>query len=178
MSCNVWEEKGLLYSSGELIDDEVTEFEEHLKVCTECLKEWELYLKSKKFFSVELLGEMPSEACDREIFRVCSDGRKKVVYLQFPLISLILKRTFVSVAVFLFGFITISLISLQIDTIKQQRKIITSYKNSVKIAEKQDSSKAKNDSIAETPAENNLQYGNKTGNINKAGVYPVDLKDR
>ncbi|MCX7726675.1 MAG: hypothetical protein N2053_07475 [Chitinispirillaceae bacterium] len=177
MSCNVWEEKGLLYSSGELIDEEVKEFEEHLKVCRECLMEWEVYLSSKKFFSTEILGELPSEECDREILRVCGDGRKQVAYLQIPFVSTMLRRSFISVAVFLFGFITVGLISIQIDTIKQQRRI-ASYKSFIKLAEKYDSSKVKSDSTVDTSDVENSQLINKGGSINNAGVYPVDLKNR
>ena len=103
MACNMWEEMGLLFSSGELNEQEQQVFTEHMQQCPECAGEWETYQKEKKrFFTIEVLGEAPSSACDAEILRVCSSSRRRAESLR--LFPLFLKKSAISLALFFIGF--------------------------------------------------------------------------
>ena len=80
MECNYWEEKGLLFTSGELNDEEVKVFNEHCKACELCRNELQLYRHEKEtFFMPEMFEDAPPVEVDREILRVCSQPVKPAV---------------------------------------------------------------------------------------------------
>ncbi|MFW6245016.1 MAG: anti-sigma factor family protein, partial [Fibrobacterota bacterium] len=65
MACSKFEESGLLYCSDELDEHDIRRFEEHLEKCEECRLEVEAYKReSASFYTVDMLGENPSEAVD------------------------------------------------------------------------------------------------------------------
>jgi hypothetical protein len=106
MKCNMWEEVGLLFISGETSKQQNKEFEEHMKACSDCQTETDSYYNDKKkFFSVELLSESPSLEIDKKIIAVCS--RKPVPTTGFNLFSALLtKKAILSTFLLVFGMST------------------------------------------------------------------------
>lgn len=182
MVCSIWEEIGLLYSSGELSEEEMASFTEHLGQCEECAGEVKRYQDEKRrFFTEEILGASPSEACNAEILRVCSDARKRVA--GGNMFSLFIRKSAVSLALFLLGFTVVGYIAFQIDTSRQdsvsdiQKRDENSQLVSQEAAE-DGSVKEAVDSSADSTNENSVNFAKTRGDLNHKGVVPVDLKDK
>jgi anti-sigma factor RsiW len=176
MACNMWEEMGLLYGSGELNDQERTTFNEHVAQCGECRQELEAYQSMRqRFFSEEILGDAPSAACDAEIIRVCSDGRKKVASLHiFPGF---IRKSIVSVALFILGFTVVSIISFKAGNGSIQKSAGITQKATQPSAVAAAADKQK-DSTADSSRNNPTNYANTRGTLDVNGVYPVDLQNK
>jgi len=173
MDCNKWEETGLLFSSGELSSSEAEQYSEHLKECQVCSGEYSTYTAMKgRLFTADILQAQPSAACDAEILRVCSVVRKPLTSLS-PL-SLIFKRTLVSVSLFVFGFIGVTYVAMQMNN----RGV-----SSVQVAETVNSatdsmSAAAADSLSDSAYTNSVNYAKTRGNLGLKGVVPVDLQNK
>ncbi len=178
MECNKWEEMGLLYSSGELNDLEQKSYSEHLEKCLECRGQMAEYRKMQPFFSFDILGEIPSAACDTEILRVCSDARKKVLGINS--ISLFFKKSVISVSLFIVGFITVGSIVM---VVEQKNSGITTVRTTIDSAETQSAAttfeKGVTDSLSKDTSENReVNFAKTRGNLDLKGVYPVDLQSK
>lgn len=103
MECNYWEEKGLLFTSGELNEEEAKAFNDHCRVCETCRTELQLYLREKEsVFKPEMFEELPSPAVDKEIMRVCSQPIKPAMIS--PIFSSFVKNTIYALLIFTVGF--------------------------------------------------------------------------
>jgi len=84
MACNDWEELALLYSSDELEESKRVQFESHIAQCESCKEFLEQYQKERKsLFSIQMLGVSTSETIDKEIKRVCENGKKQYTNAGF-----------------------------------------------------------------------------------------------
>lgn len=103
MECNYWEEKGLLFTSGELNEEEAKAFNDHCMTCETCRNELQLYRREKEsLFRPELFEESPSAAVDKEIMRVCSQPIKPT--MAAPIFSSFVKNTIYALLIFAIGF--------------------------------------------------------------------------
>ena len=103
MECNKWEEKGLLFTSGELNEEEAKAFNDHCMTCETCRKELQLYRREKEsIFRPEMFEESPSLAVDKEIMRVCSQPMKPTI--TSPIFSSFIKNTIYALLIFAVGF--------------------------------------------------------------------------
>lgn len=182
MECNKWEEYGLLFTSGELDAGERQSFEQHLGECSICAREHEAYRAEKKrFFTPEILEDTPSPACDAEIIRVCSDGRRKVSGLH-PM-PLFIRKSVISVALFVIGFVGVGYITLKtgnhdgnaVTPVASDSSITT---ESVVAGTGVSDGVIPDDSIADSSSEKGVNYSKTRGNIGLNGVYPVDLQNK
>lgn len=178
MACNKWEEMGLLFDSGELNEREKRTFDDHLAQCSECQQELKAYRYEREhFYSAAVLEESPSAACDAEIIRVCSDGRKKVA--AFQLFPAFLRKSVVAVALFLVGFSVVGYIQVQQKASSgvALKQTTISAPASTMIAETAPGKKA--DSTTDSSEQQNpTNYANTRGNLDLNGVYPVDLQNK
>lgn len=103
MECSQWNEKGLLFTSGELDKVQKDTFSYHLQECSICKRELEQYEKEKStYFIPENFEETPSIAIDKEIMRVCSKPRNYTVpHIGF---QILFKNTFYALLVLAIGF--------------------------------------------------------------------------
>jgi len=175
MDCNKWEETGLLFSSGELPNAEAETYKEHLNVCATCADEYASYTSMKeKMFSVEVLGAQPSAACDAEIIRVCSDLRKPVTTVSS--FSLVVKRTLISLTLFVFGFLSVSYVTIRMNgnNVKQSIQVAATEKPVTT-----DSVNANvSDSTSDSALSSGVNYAKTRGNLGIRGVVPVDLQSK
>ncbi len=182
MACSIWEEMGLLYSSGELNVQERQTFLEHVRGCTECTQELDMYQREREhLFSIDVLGEMPSAACDAEILRVCSDGRKRITSLNT--LPLFFKKAAISLTLLLIGFIGISYITIRMDSSDQQKTaagiVKEVQKNSLPPTETTEAAVTnRSDSITDSAKQKSVNFANTRGNLDLNGVYPVDLQNK
>jgi len=186
MECKVWEEKGMLYSSNELSERERAEFSEHLKSCSECSRELEVYYHEKEhLFSGDVFTDSPSAACDAEILRVCSDGRKRVSNAN-PL-PLFFKRAFVSVSFLLVGFVAVGYFTLKTEAPNRRMTVgatsdpapmvdtpVAPVSETLQalVDEKTDSTES------DSSRKNSVNFANTRGNLGVRGVVPVDLQNK
>jgi hypothetical protein len=179
----MWDDMGLLYNSGELSEKERQSFSEHLKQCSECSHEVEQYQREKEqFFTIDILGDLPSAACDAEILRVCSDGRKKTT--GFNIVSLFIKKSVISMTLLIFGFIAVSsLVVLMESRNNGTTTAISSEATSEQKVASNDSeavqNEVKDDSVsADSSQKSKVNFANTRGNLDAHGVYPVDLQNK
>ena len=182
MECNFWEEMGLLYSSGELNEQEEETFTAHLAQCSECTRAWETYQNERKsFFSTDILGEAPSAACDAEILRVCSTGRRPSAHLN--IIPFFIKKSAIGVLLFLMGFTIAGYLVFRADVFDRQETAIGSV-NGVQnstlpaIPVTEAALNKQNDTLADSVQHDSVNFANRRGNLDLKGVYPVDLKNK
>lgn len=182
MACNMWEAMGLLFDSGELNDQERRTFSDHLTQCPECRQELEAYRYERvNFYTPAVLEEAPSAACDAEILRVCSDGRKKVA--SFQLFPAFLRKSFVAVGLFLVGFSVVGYMSYRTDLQSKQqtpgivRQATISAPASAIMAQTAPAQQ-KDSAMDSTSQENPVNFANTRGNLGLKGVYPVDLQNK
>lgn len=103
MECNYWEEKGLLFTSGELNEEDAKAFNDHLKSCEQCKKELQLYRHEKEtFFKPEMFEDAPSAAVDSEILRICSQPIKPTV--ASTIFTTFVKNVIYALLIFAVGF--------------------------------------------------------------------------
>ena len=103
MECNYWEEKGLLFTSGELSEEEVNAFNDHLKTCELCQKELQLYQQEREtLFRPEMFEDAPPALVDSEILRVCSQPIKPTI--TSPIFTTFVKNVIYAVLIFAVGF--------------------------------------------------------------------------
>ncbi len=183
MACNLWEELGLLYTSGELNEDDRKRYLEHVNKCSDCAGEWENYRSEKKrFFTIDILGETPSAACDAEIIRVCSSGHRKAALLH--LFPLFIKKSAVFLTLFLVGFMIVAgYLTLKMNFSAQQNTTVSNAQGSLNskqqsLTSAEDSIKEPDDSSADSSYEKVVNFADKRGNLNLKGVYPVDLQNK
>ena len=184
MACNFWDEMGLLYSSDELSEQEKQTFIAHLQQCPECSHELDLYKREKEaFFINDILGETPSPACDAEILRVCSDGRKKVFGLN--MLTLFIRKSVVSAALLVFGFITVSSVIVLMDNRSQKdaTTVTTRSEDDLKMVSGNTETFSSEQDVADTAEvdssqKSKLNYAKTRGNLNTNGVVPVDLLNK
>jgi len=178
----MWEEMGLLYSSDELNEKERQTFSAHIGECSECAHEWENYqYEQEHFFSINILGDTPSAACDTEILRVCADGRKRVTNLHA--IPLFFKKSAISLALFLVGFTVVGYIVFRADVSdlpKTTAGIVNDNKTQPTSATpvSETAINGRNDSLADSAQKNPLNYANQRGNLDLKGVYPVNSENK
>lgn len=99
MDCKMWESTGLLFSSNELSPKETVAFEKHLVACAACADKVHRYnIEKQRLFSIEMLGELPSEKTSQEIIKLCSVPAIPAVSLSF--FSMVLRKTTVPVLSF------------------------------------------------------------------------------
>lgn len=179
MACSNLEETVLLYSSGELSEKEEKSFEEHMSMCDECRKEFDSYrTEQERFFTYDVLGEVPSKDVDKEILRVCSDARKKVSGLG--IMPVFLKKTIYSLTFFVVGFVVVGYFAMNTEQSKQsnlnvvlENELFDSTNNSQK---KNDNTAIINDS--DSLNDTNRFFSKNRGNLDQNGVIPVDLKNK
>lgn len=182
MECNKWEEYGLLFTSGELDGRERQSFERHLSECSSCTQEEKLYLMEKeRFYTPEILADAPSAACDAEIVRVCSDGRRKVTNMNT--MPVFIKRTVLSVALFAIGFIGVGYVTLKSNNgIRKSVAAPTVSESTVvdqAVTEPTVTAGAGPvDSAADSSAGSGMNFSKTRGNLDLNGVYPVDLQNK
>ena len=182
MACNMWEEMGLLFSSGELNEQEQQVFTEHMQQCPECAGEWETYQKEKKqFFTIEVLGEAPSSACDAEILRVCSSSRRRAESLR--LFPLFLKKSAISLALFFIGFTIVGYLVLKMDSSNPQKTATVTVKESENSTQTtapatETALDEQFDSVTDSSHEKSVNFAKQRGNLDFKGVYPVDLQNK
>ncbi len=172
MACSKWEEIGLLYCSCELDKQEVTQYEAHLKDCSECNSEFHQYQKEKSsLFTSEILGENTSREIDDEIIRVCTAKKQYTSIGTFPSI---VKKSVFSASFFLLGFVVVGYFTFNIKNANIQKQRFASEApafNSPALAQKE-STATKLDSIQDSA----VYFSRTRGNLGTNGVYPVDLK--
>ena len=183
MECKRWEENGLLFVSEELDDDERQSFERHLAECSWCAAEEKAYrMDRERFFTEKILGEAPSAACDAEILRVCSDGRRKVT--GFASMPLFIRRSVVSFMLFAIGFVGVGYITLKGGIGKKAAGVSAVASDSSITAEPVAAGASfapgtdAVDSTADSSSEKAVNYSKTRGNLDLNGVYPVDLQNR
>jgi hypothetical protein len=182
MACSKWEETGLLYTSDELTTQEKESFTLHLVECGECRNEYETYrCEQATLFSNDVLGATPSAACDAEILRVCSDGRKRITSVGG--VSVFLKRSVISLALFVASFTVVGYLAFNAhesglhgagDGIVKSNTDQTIKHNEVGIAPQV----RQNDSLADSTGKNSVNFANQRGNLDLNGVFPVDLQNK
>lgn len=180
MACSKWEDFGLLYCSKELDSKDASEFEVHLKTCSECRTEQELYVREKGiFFTENILGETPSSKVDEEIKRVCKDARKR--YTGFSFVPLILKRSAISVTFFAIGFVVVSYFIFNMDRFGSQKSIVSIQAKKTNSVQNLVTDQTLSASVQQ-PIDSNKDtaaYINTQGNLDLRGVLPVvDVKDK
>lgn len=177
MACNQWEEAGLLFSSNELSTSDAEAFTAHMKECNECTDEYSAYMSMKRqFFKGITIDEKTSEACDIEILRVCSRMIKPTA-TSFTSISLIAKRTFFSLALFIIGFISVSYISVRKNDNGIKQSVQDNSATTTTLVVSVDSvGESVADSIKDSLIENGTNYAKTRGNLDFKGVVPVELQ--
>lgn len=182
MACNDWEELALLYSSDELEESKRVQFESHIAQCESCKEFLEQYQKERKsLFSIQMLGVSTSEAVDKEIKRVCENGKKQ--YTNAGFFSVFAKRTIISTSFFLIGFVVIGYFMLNINQAKvagnnDNQSIVpaaASLNSSTNVAEILQSTQDSDDSVSGTTKDTNRSFAKNRGNLEGSGVIPVDL---
>ncbi|MBN1575134.1 MAG: hypothetical protein JW913_01180 [Chitinispirillaceae bacterium] len=182
MACNLWEEMGLLYSSGELNEQEGETFAAHIRQCSECTYEWETYQHEREhLFSIDILGDTPSATCDAEILRVCSEGRQRVTHLS--IISLFLKKSAISLALFLIGFTVVGYLVFRADLSEEPKTAAGTGKETETPAQPatpvtEAAMNKQHDILADSIQHDSVNFANRRGNIDLKGVYPVDLQNK
>ena len=181
MECNKWEEYGLLFVSGELEENEHQSFGQHLQECAFCAQEEQVYrMEKKRFYTAEILGDTPSAACDAEILRVCSDGRRKVTGMA-PM-PLFIRKSAVAVMLFALGFIGVGYITLKTGIANRSVPNVakeTSIVQEEPVAEASLSGEAAViDSSSDSASEKGVNFSKTRGNLDLHGVYPVDLQNK
>ncbi len=175
MACSEWEVTGLLYSSKELDVEQTRLFEEHLKVCSECKEQMELYeFEKTRFFNLANLQELPSKKVDEEILRVCSNPTKQ--FTSLGVLPSFLKKFAFSMTFFIVGFIVVGYFAMNIQN---------NAKNSVAIEKNESTTPLQavktsdQDSLISDSANDTGLYFSKTrGSLDSKGVFPVDLKNK
>ncbi|MDG5815119.1 hypothetical protein QA601_08520 [Chitinispirillales bacterium ANBcel5] len=186
MVCSKWECSGLLYSSGELNEQETKEYEAHLEGCQECRDELATYRKEQKmFYTLDTLGESPSQAVSEEILRVCSSAKKQ--YTNVGFFPVFMKKAAVSMLLLMIGFATVGYIKLNHDQAQAMRAQLVGdeeTKDSNAVTQSAESATSvvfsENDSGALFDSLNkdtNVNFSRTRGDLNTQGVVPVDLKD-
>jgi hypothetical protein len=174
MECRKWEEAGLLYTAGELTAQEALDYETHLAVCEECRKELCCYRREhERFFTAEVLGEVPSATIDAEILRVCSDPRPKVRIAAPALFAAFFRRQIlVPAMLFVIGFISVGYIMMNMENARQmaahqpQKGVVQTM-----------TAQAVPDSPKDTlDNDSGVNFASTRGNLNDKGVITVDLK--
>jgi hypothetical protein len=98
----MWERNGLLYTSGELEEEEKKEYEIHLQQCDRCREELQRYTKLKEnWFTPEILGENSPEHVDKEILRVCARPRQSIT--TTPLFGAVMKKSIIALFLLVVG---------------------------------------------------------------------------
>jgi len=182
MECNKWEEYGLLFVSGELEDRERQSFEQHLQECSFCTQERKTYqVEKERFYTEEILGDTPSAACDAEIMRVCSDGRRKVAGVG--VMSLFVRKSVVSIMLFALGFVGVGYITLKTGAGNRNTGTPTVARETSVASEpvaKADNltGTAATDSSSDSSSDKGVNFSKTRGNLDLNGVYPVDLQNK
>ncbi len=184
MACNHWEEKGLLYTAGELDDDEQNAYKQHCATCDYCQNEIQVYYMEKKnLFLPEMFEDEPSSSVDKEIIRVCSQPIKPAVTaVVFP--SLI-KNTIFALLILAVGFgggayfaglkATTDIKRAEIAPTENQK--IASEQNKTQTSSQVASSQNSADNSLADSLNSDSTRIFKRGNLNVQGVVPVDLTD-
>jgi len=178
MACNLWEEMGLLYSSDELNEQEGETFTAHIRHCSECAHELETYQHERqKLFSIDVLGEAPSAACDAEILRVCSNGRRQPTNLS--IISLFIKKSAIGLALFLMGFTIVGYLVFRADVSDRQKTVIGNQKEVETTAPPatpvtEAALSKQQDTLADSAQHDSVNFANRRGNLDINGAHPVD----
>jgi hypothetical protein len=184
MACNDWEESALLYSSGELDEGTKVQFESHIAQCESCKEFLKQYQKDQEsLFSIQMLGETPSERIDREITRVCENGKKQ--YTNVGFFSVFAKKTVISASFFLIGFFVVGYLMLNLqqskvaknNTLQNETQLSPSPVSKIDVAEisKNTPDSTMKDSAISDPADSNRFFSKNRGNLEATGVVPVDL---
>lgn len=181
MACNDWEELALLYSSDELEESKRVQFESHIAQCEGCKEFLEQYQKERKsLFSIQMLGVTTSETVDKEIKRVCENGKKQ--YTNAGFFSVFAKRTIISTSFFLIGFVVIGYFMMNINQAKvagntDNKTIVptASLNSSTNVAEILQSTQDSADSESGITKDTNRSFAKNRGNLEASGVIPVDL---
>ena len=181
MECSKWEEYGLLFVSEELDSSERQSFEKHLAECSVCAGEEKTYrLEKERFFTREILCDSPSAACDAEILRVCSDGRRKVT--GFASMPLFVRRGVLSFMLFAIGFIGVGYITLKTGVGKRDAAVPVASEVSPSSEQIAGTSLTPgnnvSDSSSDSSSENGVNFSKTRGNLDLNGVYPVDLQSK
>jgi len=184
MTCNHWEEKGLLYTAGELESGEQRAYDEHLAGCDYCQNELQLYQKEKKaFFMPAMFEDEPSSHVDKEIIRVCSQPIKPAVTaIVFP--SLI-KNVIFALLILVVGFgggtyfagLKITTDIKKAEKASSENEKIASELNQAQTASQVASSQNLTDDSLSDSLKTDSTRIFKRGNLNAQGVVPVDLTD-
>ena len=180
MECRKWEELGLLYTAQELDPQGKRYYEEHLKTCEECRKEFDCYRgEHARFFTPEILGAAPSAKIDAEILRVCSDPRPKVRIAAPALFPAFLRKAFVPAMFFIIGFVSVGYIVMNMENARQMpdRKANVAVERQAAAAPTT-VAQAAADSAKDSLHNPKLNFAKTRGNLNDKGVIPVDLKSK
>jgi hypothetical protein len=182
MACNDWEESALLYSSGELDENQKVQFESHVAQCGSCKEFLEQYQKDQEsLFSIQMLGATPSEKVDQEIKRVCESSKKQ--YTNVGFFSVFAKNSIISVSFFLIGFVVVGYLMFNVQQTKVAKaKTIQTINPSnspsnsaINVAEILKANPDSTDSVASTPSDSNRSFSKNRGHLDATGVVPVDL---
>lgn len=175
MECKIWNEQGLLFTSGELDAKEKVAFEMHSASCTLCASELAEYAAVRSICTKDLLEVTPSEKCDKEIVRICSKPKRYTsIFSSMPVL---VRQSLSAIAILIAGFAGGSyFVGLQMaaksDVQKSTVQIAVSKPSYEAVASKTDSVFKKKDSAYQKPT---LIKGR--GDMSQQGVVPVDLTD-
>jgi anti-sigma factor RsiW len=179
MACTKWEELGLLFSSGELSEQEQNLYSAHLAQCESCSSELNRYNKEREtLFTPHLLSESPAASLDERILDACARFKKPSI--SFTLFPLFMRK---SVAALLFLSLGLGggiYIASNLNS-AQRTNALAQHPAPVQPAEQvqtvalpttEDSTKAGNDSVRISKPFGNSPYG-----VADRNVVPVDLNE-
>ena len=172
MECNKWEEKGLLFTSGELNEEEAKAFNDHCMTCETCRKELQLYRREKEsLFKPEMFEESPSPAVDKEIMRVCTQPVKPT--MASPIFSSFIKNTIYALLIFAVGFGGGAyFIAMKTDSDARNANIVRQQEQTIPqqrvVADKQMRTDSKEDSAKSDSASRPIKLGS------PEDIIPVD----
>lgn len=181
MECNHWLEKGLLFTSGELDEKEMEQFNIHLTTCSICKSELELYTHEREnYFNLSILEETPSSVVDDEILRVCSKlpipTSTHIGYISF------FKKAFLALLVLVIGFSggayftglkTKSEIKNAENTIPKEKKLANHPTNNNKSNVLTTAGAGEGTISSDSLSPDSLQKTINRGNGNMDGILPV-----
>lgn len=175
MECNLWEEKGFLFLSGELPDSELQAYKQHCETCDFCQHELQQYKNEKEtLFTPEMFEDEPSPEIDREIIRVCTRPIKPVVHA--PLFPVFVKNAIFALLILAVGFgggayFAGLKVSSDMKIAEQKR-----MENEKAVNNTRTPAPTTDVATTDSAAPDSTQIF-KRGNLNMQGVVPVDLTD-
>jgi hypothetical protein len=165
MECKRWETDGLLFTSGELGDQKVLSYNEHLKDCDYCRSELAFYSEGRdSFFKPEMFELQPSKKSDIALQHIGTMAPKVVAS---PLVSF--NRFFrkgATVALLLLIGVSAPVYFTMVKNDSVNNHVATIEKNVISNSV---------DSLNDSTKIDSIKEFNTPGNLEMNGVVPVEL---